>query len=134
MMAEQEQECRKEAERLAQLPAEVQRHAVALILAPADNPKVGKRDRQEARERADALCRERTGSMPTQLTPQIIAEVPRLLTKLLQEKALRPLPGQGWAPRNFVCRWRLVRLGSPRNHLAAANQRPGYSRIVKVPK
>ena len=52
-----EQEYREEAERLALLPREVQRQAVALIRAPADNPKVGKSDREEARERADALER-----------------------------------------------------------------------------
>jgi hypothetical protein len=52
-----EQEYREEAARLAQLPAEVQRQAVAIIRAPADNPRVGKRDREEARRRADALER-----------------------------------------------------------------------------
>lgn len=57
MTPEQEQEYREEAERLAELPRDVQRHAVALIRAPANNPKVGKRDRDEARERADALER-----------------------------------------------------------------------------
>ena len=46
-----------EAERLALLPRDVQRQAVALIRAPADNPKVGKRDREEARQRAEALGR-----------------------------------------------------------------------------
>ena len=46
-----------EAERLAQLPRDVQQQAVAIIRAPADNPKVGKRDRDLARERADALER-----------------------------------------------------------------------------
>jgi hypothetical protein len=57
MTPEQEQECREEAERLAELPRDVQRQAVALIRAPADNPKVGKGDREDARERADALER-----------------------------------------------------------------------------
>jgi hypothetical protein len=57
MTPEQEQECRAEAERLAELPREVQRQAVALIRAPADDPKVGRRDRDETRERADALER-----------------------------------------------------------------------------
>jgi hypothetical protein len=52
-----EQEHREEAERLAQLPRDVQRQAVALIRKAADDPNVGKRDRQEARERADALER-----------------------------------------------------------------------------
>jgi hypothetical protein len=52
-----EQEYREEAERLAVLPLDVQRKAVALIRAPANDPKVSKRDREEARERADALTR-----------------------------------------------------------------------------
>jgi hypothetical protein len=56
-MNEREQEYRAEAERLASLPRAVQRKAVALIRAPADDPKVGKRGRQEARERAEALKR-----------------------------------------------------------------------------
>jgi hypothetical protein len=55
MTPEQEQEYREEAERLALLPRDVQRQAVALIRAPADDPKVDKRNREEARERADAL-------------------------------------------------------------------------------
>jgi hypothetical protein len=46
-----------EAERLAQLPLDVQRQAVAIIRSPADNPKVPKRDRDLARERADTLER-----------------------------------------------------------------------------
>ena len=50
-----EQEWHKEAERLAWLPPEEQRRAVAIIRAPADNPKVSKEDREEARQRADAL-------------------------------------------------------------------------------
>jgi esterase/lipase superfamily enzyme len=57
MTPEQAQEYREEAERLAELSRDDQRRAVALIRAPADNPKVGKRDREEARERADALER-----------------------------------------------------------------------------
>jgi hypothetical protein len=48
---------REEAERLSALPLDVQRKAVALIRAPADDPKVSKRDRQEASRRADALER-----------------------------------------------------------------------------
>jgi hypothetical protein len=52
-----EQEYREEAERLAKLPRDVQRQAVAIIRAPADNPKLGKRDREEARDRADTLER-----------------------------------------------------------------------------
>jgi esterase/lipase superfamily enzyme len=54
---DREHEYAAEADRLAQLPAEAQRQAVAIIRAPADNPKVGKRDREEARQRADALER-----------------------------------------------------------------------------
>jgi len=45
------------AEQLATLPVEVQRQAVALIRSPALDPKVGKRDRDAATERADALER-----------------------------------------------------------------------------
>jgi hypothetical protein len=57
MTPEQEQEYAAEAERLGLLPRDVQRQAVALIRAPADDPKVDKRNRQETRERADALER-----------------------------------------------------------------------------
>jgi hypothetical protein len=52
-----EEAYREEAEQLAQLPRDVQRQAVALIRKAADDPKVGKREREEARERADALGR-----------------------------------------------------------------------------
>jgi hypothetical protein len=52
-----EQEHREEAERLAKLPRDVQRQAIAIIRAPADDPKLSKRDREEARNRADALER-----------------------------------------------------------------------------
>jgi hypothetical protein len=52
-----QQEYREEADRLALLPRDVQKQAVALVRAPADDPKVGQRDREEARERADALER-----------------------------------------------------------------------------
>ena len=52
-----EQEYAAEAERLATLPRDVQRQAVALIRSPADNPKLGKAERAEARKRADALER-----------------------------------------------------------------------------
>ncbi len=55
--ADEEQEYGAEAERLAQLPRDVQRQAVALIRGPADDPKVSERDRAEARARADALER-----------------------------------------------------------------------------
>jgi hypothetical protein len=48
---------RAEAERLAQLPRDVQRKAVALIRAPALDPTVSKRDRDAARARADAIER-----------------------------------------------------------------------------
>jgi hypothetical protein len=51
---EREEEYRQEAERLAQLPRDAQRKAVSLIRAPADDPKVDKRDREEARSRAEA--------------------------------------------------------------------------------
>jgi hypothetical protein len=57
MTDEQEQECREEAERLASLPAEDQRAFVAMLRADAENSKVPKRDRDFARERADALER-----------------------------------------------------------------------------
>jgi hypothetical protein len=54
---ENERDYGAEAERLARLPRDVQRQAVALIRAPADDPNVAKPDRQEARDRADALER-----------------------------------------------------------------------------
>ena len=57
MTPEKEQEYRAEAERLAQLPADVQKQAVALIRVPSDDPNVDERDREEARQRADALER-----------------------------------------------------------------------------
>lgn len=57
MKPEQEKEYQEEAERLAHLPVDLQRQAVALIRAPSDNPEVRKRDREEARQRADALER-----------------------------------------------------------------------------
>lgn len=47
----------EEAERLAQLPRDVQRKAITLIRSPADDPKVDKANRIEAAERADALER-----------------------------------------------------------------------------
>jgi hypothetical protein len=50
-----EQEYAAEAERLAMLPRDVQRQAVALIRSPADNPKLPKAERAETRKRADAL-------------------------------------------------------------------------------
>ncbi len=52
-----EKEFREEAERLAQLPREDQREIIALHRSVADNPKVPKRDREEARRLADALER-----------------------------------------------------------------------------
>jgi hypothetical protein len=52
-----EQEYRKEAERLAQLPLQDQQKALAIIRAPADDSKLGKRDREAARQRAEALKR-----------------------------------------------------------------------------
>lgn len=45
----------QEAERLAALPRDEQRAIIALHRAVADNPKLGKRDRALAKERADAL-------------------------------------------------------------------------------
>jgi hypothetical protein len=50
-----EQEFREEAERLAQLPVEDQKRIVAMHRIDASNPKVPKKDRGFARERADAL-------------------------------------------------------------------------------
>jgi hypothetical protein len=52
-----EGEYRAEAERLAQLPPDVQRKAVELIRGPADDPKVPTADREAARRRAAALER-----------------------------------------------------------------------------
>jgi hypothetical protein len=52
-----EQEYRAEAERLALLPKEDQREIIALHRSVADNPKVPKREREAARQRADALER-----------------------------------------------------------------------------
>jgi hypothetical protein len=46
---------REEAARLAQLPRDVQRKLIAQHRAIAADRKVPKRDREEARERADAL-------------------------------------------------------------------------------
>jgi hypothetical protein len=57
MTDEQEQEFREEAERLLSLPVEDQRAFVAMLRADAANGKVPKRDRDFARERADALER-----------------------------------------------------------------------------
>lgn len=57
MTPEQDQAYREEAERLAELPRDVQRQAVAIIRAPADDFNVSEPDRDEARERADALER-----------------------------------------------------------------------------
>jgi hypothetical protein len=53
-MAEQEDHL-AEAEQLVKLPIEDQRRIIAMHRADARNPKVPKRDRQFARERADAL-------------------------------------------------------------------------------
>lgn len=57
MTPEQEKDCRAEAGRLAALPVDVQRAFVAMLRTDAANRKVPKRDRDEARERADALER-----------------------------------------------------------------------------
>ena len=50
-----EQQHREEAERLALLPVEEQKQIIAMHRADANNPKVPKRDRAFAAERADAL-------------------------------------------------------------------------------
>jgi hypothetical protein len=52
-----EQEHRDEAERLAQLPRDVQRQIVAMHWTDASNPKVPKPDRDIAKARAQALER-----------------------------------------------------------------------------
>jgi hypothetical protein len=52
-----EQEYADEAERLAQLPRADQTEIIALHRAVANNPKVPKRERIEARDRAGALER-----------------------------------------------------------------------------
>jgi hypothetical protein len=56
-MPDPNDEHRAEAERLAELPRDVQRQIVALHRAVADNRKLPKRDRDAARERADSLER-----------------------------------------------------------------------------
>lgn len=57
MTPEQEQEYREEAERLAELPREDQRRLIAQHRAIAADASVPKSDREQARERADALER-----------------------------------------------------------------------------
>ena len=57
MTPEQEQEFREEAERLALLPVADQRAIIAMHRADAANPKVPKRDREFAAERAKVLSR-----------------------------------------------------------------------------
>jgi hypothetical protein len=57
MMPEQEQEYVEEAERLAVLPVAEQRQIISLHRSVADDAKVPKRDRDLARDRADALER-----------------------------------------------------------------------------
>jgi hypothetical protein len=52
-----EQEYREEAERLAQLPVEVQLQVLDIHRSTADNRKLSKRDRDAARERVEALER-----------------------------------------------------------------------------
>jgi hypothetical protein len=56
-MADPNPEHGAEAERLAQLPREVQRKLIAQHRAIAADRKAPKRDRDEAKERADALER-----------------------------------------------------------------------------
>ena len=53
--ADWERDCRDEAERLRLLPREDQRAIVALHRSVANDPKVTKANRDEARRRADAL-------------------------------------------------------------------------------
>jgi hypothetical protein len=50
-------DCLAEAERLALLPADLSAQIIALIRAPATDPKVSKADRVEARRLADGLQR-----------------------------------------------------------------------------
>jgi hypothetical protein len=57
MTPEQEQEYKEEAERLALLPIAEQKRIIAMHKADASNPKVPKRDREYAAERAKALAR-----------------------------------------------------------------------------
>jgi hypothetical protein len=52
-----EQEYREEAERLAQLPVEVQLQVLDIHRSTADNRKLSKRDQDAARERVEALER-----------------------------------------------------------------------------
>jgi hypothetical protein len=54
----QEPDYRAEAERLALLPVADQKRIIAMHRADAANPKVSQRDREYARERADALERQ----------------------------------------------------------------------------
>jgi hypothetical protein len=54
---DREQQHRAEAERLAQLPRDVQRAILDLHQSVAADPKVSKGNRREARERAEALGR-----------------------------------------------------------------------------
>jgi hypothetical protein len=55
--ADNEQEYREEAERLALLAREDQKEIIALHRSVADNPKAPKADRRAARKRAEALER-----------------------------------------------------------------------------
>jgi hypothetical protein len=57
MKRDKEQEYREEAGRLAQLPVEVQRQILDIHRSTANDPKLRKRDRDEARERVEALER-----------------------------------------------------------------------------
>ena len=57
MRNEHEAEFKAEAERLTLLDVDTQRHLIAEQRAIAANPKVPKRDREYARERANALKR-----------------------------------------------------------------------------
>jgi hypothetical protein len=56
-MDEQTKELHREAERLKLLDRQTQRDLVAMHRILARNPKLPKKDRQQARQRADALAR-----------------------------------------------------------------------------
>lgn len=57
MTAEQEQEFKEEADRLRHLSQDDQQRFIAMLRRDAGNGKIPKRDRDYARERADALER-----------------------------------------------------------------------------
>lgn len=57
MTAEQEAECKAEAEVLRTHPREEQKRVVATILKQAENSRLTAHERQEARQRGEALRR-----------------------------------------------------------------------------